>query len=395
MTFTWNTFIKPISQGDKSLKIADTTGLIKWTINPYSVVNAYVYANILNISLSSGKKVEVPFSSLNESKLALERLKFSIDNLKQNSVPLVNDKIKNYVQSLEPQFFFQSTQPTGTGTNAIKPGSFWYDTTDGTLYIYVEDDDGDFTWTGTSSQSQVQFFYQETTPTGTGTNAITPGTFWYDTTDGTLYIYVQDSSSGDYYFVTASTSFSTGNLFEFFYQDTSPEGTGTGEIPTGSLWFDTEEGILYVYVRDGNSEEYNWVTSYGAVGPQGPVGATGPSGDLEIESLITLGATSSEVIYDFSVASTWYHPVINLDYLASFVNLPQNGNSTIKGKVIIEQGTPGYLPQLVKLDGATHSIKWIGGTASATQNGIDLIDFTFIRISGTYSSVLGDLSNFF
>jgi hypothetical protein len=185
------------------------------------------------------------------------------------------------------------------------------------------------------------------------------------------------------------------NLFEFFYQDTSPEGTGTGEIPTGSLWFDTEEGILYVYVRDGNSEEYNWVTSYGAVGPQGPVGATGPSGDLEIESLITLGATSSEVIYDFSVASTWYHPVINLDYLASFVNLPQNGNSTIKGKVIIEQGTPGYLPQLVKLDGATHSIKWIGGTASATQNGIDLIDFTFIRISGTYSSVLGDLSNFF
>jgi hypothetical protein len=328
--YTWNTFIKPKTSTDKSLKIIDDKGLITYTINPFSVVNAYVSANLLQVRLKSGKIISIPFSSLNESQLALPRIQFVINELKKTTPVLVDDALKSYVESKQtqffsgstasntdiregalcydanneqllvyakdkdgnldwietsnkstsPEFFYQDSQPTGTGTNAINVGSFWYDTTDGTLYLYVQDSvTKQFNWiSAANSQSVNQFFYQDNQPAGTGTNTINIGSFWYDTTDGIFYIYVRDTNTGQYFWVTASTSFSTGNLFEFFYQSDQPEGTGTGEIPVGSLWYDTEDGTLFVYVRNINSSGYAWVTSYGAVGPEGPMGATGPAG---------------------------------------------------------------------------------------------------------------------
>lgn len=335
MAFTWDTFLQPVGTGDRNLKVLDTEGLLVYTINPYSIINASARGNLLNIGLKAGKKINIPFSSLNEAQLALPRLKTTCELLKTLRPVLIDERTKNYVESSSgnrffsgatpsqvgliegslwynpydrellvwakdiddnlgwqksantegiPEFFYQSTSPTGTGTSDITLGSFWFDTTDGTLYIYVQDEiTEDFTWVSTSSQGGNQFFYQDTTPTGSGTNQISVGSFWYDTTDGILYVYVKDTATDAYFWVTASASFSVGNLFRFFYQDTQPDGTGTGEIPLGSLWYDTEDGTLFVYVADQNSSDFLWVTSYGSMGPQGPTGATGSSTGVILE----------------------------------------------------------------------------------------------------------------
>ena len=60
-------------------------------------------------------------------------------------------------------------------------------------------------------------------------------------------------------------------------QETAPTSPSEGD-----LWFDTVEGLLYVYYDDGNDSP-QWVSSStGSVGPQGEdgaVGATGPQGE--------------------------------------------------------------------------------------------------------------------
>ena len=79
--------------------------------------------------------------------------------------------------------------------------------------------------------------------------------------------------------------------YPFYYQSLAP----TGSITTGSFWFDSDLGRLYVYVDDGNTTQ--WVTPtavIGPAGPQGPIGPTGPAGGG--------GSTSSIVDYTEYVA---------------------------------------------------------------------------------------------
>ena len=60
----------------------------------------------------------------------------------------------------------------------------------------------------------------------------------------------------------------------FYYQDTTPSGS----ITPGSFWYDSDLGNLYVYVDDGDSEQ--WVTPVSQIGPTGPSGATGSDASI-------------------------------------------------------------------------------------------------------------------
>jgi hypothetical protein len=54
-----------------------------------------------------------------------------------------------------------------------------------------------------------------------------------------------------------------------YYQNTTPTGT----IPLESIWVHSDTGIQYIYINDGNSNQ--WVQSTLPLGPQGPQGANG------------------------------------------------------------------------------------------------------------------------
>jgi hypothetical protein len=58
-----------------------------------------------------------------------------------------------------------------------------------------------------------------------------------------------------------------------YNQNTTPTGSGTSSIPTGSLWFHSDTGIQYTYFYDGNT--YQWTQETLPLGPQGPQGANG------------------------------------------------------------------------------------------------------------------------
>ena len=74
----------------------------------------------------------------------------------------------------------------------------------------------------------------------------------------------------------------------FYYQSNTPIEDNILGIKPGTFWYDSDQGHLYVYVKDGNS--YQWVTPFSIVGPPGPAGSDG--------SFTTLGSTGSNIFLD-------------------------------------------------------------------------------------------------
>lgn len=154
MGYSWDNFLKPSSTTDTNIQIMDNNGVVTYTINPYAILNVLVNNNLLKISLKSGKVIIIQFSSINESKLALPRIKALIDSLTSKTPNFITNNVKNYVQSVVGVFFYQDNIPDNTGTNLIIPGTFWYDTEYGFLYVYVFDDNSDsYQWIGAAGEA--------------------------------------------------------------------------------------------------------------------------------------------------------------------------------------------------------------------------------------------------
>ena len=114
-----------------------------------------------------------------------------------------------------------------------------------------------------------------------------------------------------------------------------------------------------------------------------------------MENINTItAATASNVTYDFSTGNIWYHATASTNYTANFINVPTIDGTTITSTIIISQGVTGYSPSIVKIAGVTQSVKWASGTYSVSTNKVDIVGFTFIRSSGTWAQVLGQISSF-
>lgn len=146
MSYSWDKFLKPLSETDTNIQVQDNKGIVTHTINPYAILNVLINNNIVKISLKSGKVITIPFSTMNESKMALPRIKQLIDSLNRKAPLFVNNELKNYVSSVTDAFFYQDSIPNGTGTDSIKVGTFWYDTEFELLYAYVYDEFSGYNW---------------------------------------------------------------------------------------------------------------------------------------------------------------------------------------------------------------------------------------------------------
>ena len=123
-------------------------------------------------------------------------------------------------------------------------------------------------------------------------------------------------------------------------------------------------------------------------------GLTELSEVIEVINSGPTGATASTVTYDFSGGSIFYHGTASQNYTADFINMPTTNNRAITATIIIDQDSTPYIPTVVKIEGTTQPVKWAGGTYSGTANGVDIIGFTFIRTSSTWTQVLGQINPF-
>jgi hypothetical protein len=111
MAYTWNTFLKPLSVDDRVIQILDKTGKIKFTIDPFSIINVSISNNLIKINFKNDS-ISIAFSSTNESKSALPLLQEQIISLKEKNPLYVDKKMENYVdsQNLQGPQGFQGNQ---------------------------------------------------------------------------------------------------------------------------------------------------------------------------------------------------------------------------------------------------------------------------------------------
>ena len=448
MIFSWDKFIRPLSGNDTNIQILDNLGVSRYTINPFSVLNVAVYNNSVRVSLKSSRVISIPFSSLNEAKMALPRIKQAIDGLQSKTPIFINNEIKNYVSSVSVDFFYQTDVPEGTGTDKITVGSSWYNN-DGSMYVYTKEGD-DYYWItptgvigpegpiGATGNPGIQG------PTGATGN---PGIQGPTGATGSPGIQGPTGATGDTGPIGPTGATGDPGLI-------GPTGaTGdTGPIgPTGATGNDGSIGPTGATGNDGPIGPTGATGNDGLIGPIGPTGATGNdgtgfqtiynhgqnriltasgsnsaiaqsnlqfNGDLlsltggltisgtssmngltilsEVIEVIntTPGATASTVVYDFSTGANWYHSSATTNYTANFINIPTDNNRAITLTIIINQSSTAYIPTSVQVNGSAQTIKWAGGTSSGTANQVDIVGFTFIRSGGSWVQVLGQINTF-
>ena len=147
------------------------------------------------------------------------------------------------------------TPPTGAAV-----GDLWWNDQDGRLYIYY-DDGNTQQWVDTNPNGGGPgggSFLVSISPTPPSTPS--QGQLWWNSDDGRLYVYYDDGNTAQ-------------------WVDTNPNGGGPGGVPViisdiapgnatpGQLWWNTVDGRLFVYYDDGNTAQWVDASPAGGVGP--------------------------------------------------------------------------------------------------------------------------------
>lgn len=137
----------------------------------------------------------------------------------------------------------------------------------------------------------------------------------------------------------------------------------------------------------------------GDTGTTGDKGQKGDIGDLTSitgisESFVNLSGSTGTVAHDTSTSSIFYHTSISANFTANFTNVATTNLRAKAIALVLIQGSTAYMPTAVQIDGVSQTIKWAGGVIPAgTVNGINVVTFTLIRASSSWS-VLGQTSSY-
>lgn len=96
--YSYDKYLRTLSPTDTNIQIQDDLGNVKWTIEPYNVLNVMVNNNLLKINLLN-KVIILTFSSSNESLLALPIFQEYLDELKSRDPLLIDKKIENIINT--------------------------------------------------------------------------------------------------------------------------------------------------------------------------------------------------------------------------------------------------------------------------------------------------------
>ncbi len=169
---------------------------------------------------------------------------------------------------------------------------------------------------------------------------------------------ILSSGSNDYIEFTNGTTQGTAPN-KFYYQTTSPSG-----VTQGDRWMDSDNGIEYVYIYDGNTNQ--WVQPTSTISPNG-------GGISIVNTTVVSGATYAALTTDYYIGVSYAGPVT--------ITLPTNPETGREIVVKDESGNAGNgVNRQITIVGATASHK-IDNQSSAIIN-LDNAGLHFIYRSG-------------
>lgn len=91
---------------------------------------------------------------------------------------------------------------------------------------------------------------------------------------------------------------------------------------------------------------------------------------------------------DYTTANIWYiGTAAPANYTINLTNVPADTNKALTFSVMQVQGSTGYYPTTLQVDGVAQTIKWAGGTAptpTSTSGKIDIFNFSLIRVGSSW-----------
>jgi hypothetical protein len=111
MAYKLENFLVQVSGTDRLLKIKESNGIIKHTIDGFSITSLRAFNNIVKI-ITKSSTIDLDFSTTNEARIALSRIQAQIDLLKEKPPIFLDKKISNYVTNTTKEFRYNATSST-------------------------------------------------------------------------------------------------------------------------------------------------------------------------------------------------------------------------------------------------------------------------------------------
>jgi hypothetical protein len=121
---------------------------------------------------------------------------------------------------------------------------------------------------------------------------------------------------------------------------------------------------------------------------------TGPteiSGTLSFqqttEKVNTSSISSNVMTCDYTTGAIYYQSASpSANFTVNFTNVPTTDNKAITFTIFVTQGSTGYIPNVLQIDGTPQTIKWAqSATPTPNANKIDIFSFTLIRLSSSWT----------
>lgn len=110
------------------------------------------------------------------------------------------------------------------------------------------------------------------------------------------------------------------------------------------------------------------------------------------EAVNELTAPAGTVALNTQSGSLFYVTSQSANWTANFTNVPTTSGYAVTAVVILVQGATAYGPSVIQVNGASQTIKWLGGSSPPfTANKIDILFLTFYRIGSAWT-VTGQLN---
>jgi hypothetical protein len=193
------------------------------------------------------------------------------------------------------------------------------------------------------------------------------GFLWWNTEDGSLYVWYKDGNTDQW--VIANAGGGSGGGASVTISDTAPI---PGESEDGDLWWDSSDGRLYIYYEDANSTQ--WVDA--SPDAQAPVVSSAPSAPTDPnEGDLWWNTTDGRlyIYYEDANSSQWVEASPQKDLSDTYV---EKAGDTMTGDLKFNDGTTNNITLAASTgdlkfnNGTTNTIVMEASTGAATYQGV-------------------------
>lgn len=197
---------------------------------------------------------------------------------------------------------------------------------------------------------------------------------------------VNISANGFNNLVILETSVELQNVPVNIQNNLNVSGSITGDVTgdvTGSVFSDGSTMII-----DGTGGKI-----VGPVENDSVITTALTTGKVE-ETVDTKTGATGTVDHDCAATHVFFHTSIAANFTANFTNLGLETGRATTVTLILNQGSPAYIPNAVQIGGAAQTIQWQASTPpSGNVNKTDIVSFSIVNDGGVYY-VYGQLTTF-